>query len=282
MNAVDRFLVDTAVAISPDGHREARREQWHADLRDAAEVGLSPTALAFGAFTTALFHRRGARRTTWGDTMTTTPTPAPSVPHTVRTVPLLIAVAVLAIATVGPWMILQPNYGYESTFDQTVGMTGLWLSLYLVPGAAVAVAVLLLPRTTPRRRRLGAAMIAAAAVGAVVFPYVTPNTGIPVEVLPPLVALAGWLVAVEADRRSWLVMLLPVAAIALLVSGLPYAVVPVRLAPCLSSLPELTVVAAGLIAWPTSSVRRRTRGTATSDEQHRNEEHAVALVDRTV
>jgi hypothetical protein len=282
VTAVDRFLVDTAVAISPPGHREARREQWHADLRDAAEVGLSPTALAVGAFTTALFHRRGARRTTWGDTMTTTPSSAPAVPHMTRTVPLLIAVAVFAITMIGPWLILQPNYGYESTFDRTVGTTGTWLALYLVPGAAVTLAVLLLTGTTPRRRRLGAAMVAAAAVAAVVFVSVPLGTRVPVEVLPPLVALAGWLVAVEADRRSWLVLLLPVAAIALLVSGLPYAVVPVRLAPCLSSLPELAVVAAGLIAWPTSRVRRRTRRASTSVEQHRDEEHAVALVDKTV
>ncbi len=282
MSAVDRFLVDTAVAISPAGHREARREQWHADLRDAAEVGLSPTALAFGAFTTALFHRRGARRATWGDTMTTTPSSAPAVPHTIRTVPLLIAVAVSAITMIGPWLILQPNYGYESTFDQTVGMTGTWLALYLVPGAAVAVAVLLLPGTTPRPRRLGAATVAAAAVAAVVFASVPLGSRVPVEVLPPLVALAGWLVAVEADRRSWLLLLLPVATTALLVSGLPYAVVPVRLAPCLSSLPELTVVAAGLIAWPTSRVRRRTRAASASDEQHRDEEQPAALVDKSV
>jgi hypothetical protein len=84
------------------------------------------------------------------------------------------------------------------------------------------------------------------------------------------------------DRRSWLLLLLPVATTALLVSGLPYAVVPVRLAPCLSSLPELTVVAAGVIAWPTSRVRRRTRGASASDEQHRDEEQPAALVDKTV
>lgn len=214
--------------------------------------------------------------------MTTMPTVAPSVPHTTRTVPLLIAVAVFAITMVGPWLILQPNYGYESTFDRVVGKGGFGLLLYLVPGAAVALAVLLLTRTSPRRRRLGATMVAAAAVGSVVVPYLTPGTGLPVELLFPLIALAGWLVAVEAARWSWVLLLLPVAALALLVSGLPFAVTPVRFAPCLASLPQLAVVAAGSIAWPTSRVRRRTRGVATADEQHRDEEHAVALVDKTV
>ena len=40
MSALSRVLVDTAVAVSPAEHRTVRREQWHADLRDAAELGI--------------------------------------------------------------------------------------------------------------------------------------------------------------------------------------------------------------------------------------------------
>ncbi|PYY40187.1 hypothetical protein [Curtobacterium sp. MCPF17_046] len=275
MTAFSRALVAAAVAISPAEHRPVRREQWQADLRDAADFGLSPTALAFGAFTTALFHRRGVRRTTWGETMTTAPFSKAATPHTIRTVPVLVTVAVLAILMTGPWLILQPNYGYESDLDRTVGVIGFWLLSYLVPGAAVTAAALLLPGSSPGRRRLGAALIAAAAVGAVVTPLVVPDSGWPVSilpaVLPSLLALAGWLVAIEAPRRGWLLLLVPLGVATLIESGALWVVVPIRLQPCIISLLGLAVVVAGLLAWRTARSSRGTRG----------EEHAATLVDRT-
>ncbi|PYY48791.1 hypothetical protein [Curtobacterium sp. MCBD17_023] len=275
MTAFSRALVAAAVAISPAEHRPVRREQWQADLRDAADFGLSPTALAFGAFTTALFHRRGVRRTTWGETMTTAPFSTAATPHTIRTVPVLVTVAVLAILMTGPWLILQPNYGYESDLDRTVGVIGFWLLSYLVPGAAVTAAALLLPGSSPGRRRLGAALIAAAAVGAVVTPLVVPDSGWPVSilpaVLPSLLALAGWLVAIEAPRRGWLLLLVPLGVATLIESGALWVVVPIRLQPCIISLLGLAVVVAGLLAWRTARSSRGTRG----------EEHAATLVDRT-
>ncbi|PZE66452.1 hypothetical protein [Curtobacterium sp. MCBD17_021] len=276
MTALGRALVATAVAISPAEHRLVRREQWQADLRDAADFGLSPTALAFGALTTALFHRRGVRRTTWGETMTTTPFSTAATPHTIRTVPVLVTVAVLAILMTGPWLILQPNYGYESDLDRTVGLVGIWLLSYLVPGAAVTAAALLLSGSGPGRRRLGAALVAAAAAGAVVTPLVVPDSGWPVSILPAvlpfLLALAGWLVAIEAPRRAWLLLLLPLGVATLVESGALWAVVQIRLQPCIVSLPGLSVVVAGFLAWRTARSSRSTRG----------EEHAVTLVDKTV
>ncbi|PZE82113.1 hypothetical protein [Curtobacterium sp. MCBD17_032] len=275
MTALSRALVDTAVAISPAEHRVVRREQWYADLRDAADLGLSPTGLAFGALTTALFHRRGVRRTTWGDTMTTAPFSTAAAPHTIRTVPVLVTVAALAILMTGPWLILQPNYGYESDLDRTVGLVGIWLLSYLVPGAAVTAAALLLPGSGPGRRRLGAALVAAAAVGAVVTPLVLPVSGWPVSILPTvlpfLLALAGWLVATDAPRRAWLFLLLPLGAATLVESGMLWVVVPIRLQPCIVSLPGLSVVVAGLLAW----------GTARSSRPTRDEAHPPALVDKT-
>jgi len=276
VSALSRVLVDTAVAVSPAEHRTVRREQWHADLRDAAEVGLSPTALAFGALTTALFHRRGVRRTSWGHTMTTTPFAAPTAPHTIRTVPLLVTVAVLSVLMAGPWLILQPNSGYESAVDRMIGVGGVWLLLDLVPGAAISAAILLLPGAASRRRRLGAVLVAAAAVGAVVAPFVGPPSGWPVSILPTvaplLVALAGWLVAIDAPGRAWLLVLLPFGAAAVDAAGVLWPLVPARLVPCLLALPALSVVVAGLLAWTTSPLRRRTRG----------EDHAPTLVDKTV
>lgn len=274
MSALSRALVAAAVAVSPAEHRPVRREQWDADLLDATEVGLSPTAVAVGALTTALFHRRGPRRTTWGDAMTTVPSATTSA-HTVRTVPVLVTVAVFAILMVGPWLILQPNYGYESDLDRIIGRAGTGLALDLVPGGTVVAAILLLPGTSASRRRVGATLVAVAAIGSFVEPFTTPSSWWPPTVsvaLPLVLALAGWLVAAEARHAAWLLVLLPIGLAFLVLSGALWPLVPVRFVPCLLALPTLTVVAAGLIAWPTSSLRRRTR----------DQDHAATLVDKTV
>ncbi|NII40345.1 hypothetical protein E9228_000981 [Curtobacterium flaccumfaciens] len=116
----------------------------------------------------------------------------------------------------------------------------------------------------------------AAAVGAVVAPFVGPPSGWPVSILPTvvplLVALAGWLVAVDAPRRAWLLVLLPFGAAAVEAAGVLWPLVPARLVPCLLAVPALTVVAAGLLAWATSPLRRRPGG----------EDRAATLVDKTV
>lgn len=247
MSALDRLLVGAAVAVSPAAHRATRREQWLADVRDAQELDLSPTALAFGALTTALFHRRAGHRSTWGESMTAAPMHVPAPPHTVRTVPVLVAVAVVSLIASGAWLVLQPNYGYASTLDVWLGTVGTWSLVLFVPGAAVALAALAL-RTGALRRRLGASMIVAAAVGAAVQPLLTPPTDLPVGVLPLVLALAGWLVAAHSPRWTWTLLALPVVAFGLEWSGFLFTVVPLRWSPFVVAVPALAVVLAGVIA----------------------------------
>ncbi|MBF4604650.1 hypothetical protein [Curtobacterium sp. VKM Ac-2884] len=269
MSALDRVLVGAAVAVSPAAHRAARREQWLADVRDAHELDLSPTALAFGAFTTALFHRRAGHRSTWGDTMTALPTPVRSAPHTIRTVPVLVALAVVSLLVEGAWLILQPNYGYESASDRVLGITGTWSLVFFVPGAAIALAALTL-RTSARRRRLGASMIVAAAVGGALQPILTPPTSLPIALVPVVLALAGWLVAARAARWTWVLLVLPVAVFALQWAGVLYPLVPVRWSPFLVTLPHLAIVLAGAVASRFST-----------DAPAVVEAHGEALVDKT-
>lgn len=49
-----RALVLLAVALLPAGRRDRCREQWLADLRDCAECGITPGAVAAGALRFAL------------------------------------------------------------------------------------------------------------------------------------------------------------------------------------------------------------------------------------
>lgn len=248
MSAVARRLVDVAIALSPEPHRQVRREQWQADLAGAEELDMSAGALAFGALTTALFHRRSVHRSTWGDTMTVAPTETPSEPHTIRTVPVLVITAILSLLASGVWFILQPNYGYPDALELWIGTAGVWSLLYIVPGAAITLAVLLQRDGDGRTRRIGASMVAAAALGAIVYPYVTPSTGIPVEVIPPTVALAGWLVATRVRGWRWAsIVLLPAVAITLMDSGVVYAILPERLTPFVIAMPSLGAILAGLV-----------------------------------
>ena len=50
----DRPLVLLAVALLPADRRDRCREQWLADLRDCAEGGIAPGAVAVGALRSAL------------------------------------------------------------------------------------------------------------------------------------------------------------------------------------------------------------------------------------
>lgn len=52
-------LLAVCVALTPERLRKVREEQWSADLRDAPDMGISPTSLLFGAAcssVTARFH----------------------------------------------------------------------------------------------------------------------------------------------------------------------------------------------------------------------------------
>lgn len=269
MSALDRLLVDAAVAVSPAAHRTARREQWAADVRDAHELDLSPTALAFGALTTALFHRRAGHRSTWGESMTAPPLDVRPAPHTIRTVPVLVAVALLSLVAAGAWLILQPNSGYESESDRIVGTAGLWTLVFVVPGTAMTLAALAL-RTPIGRRRVGASMLAAATVTGVLAPLTTVTAAFPIPTIPLFLALAGWLVAVRARGWTWSLALLPVLVLALDWSGTLYQFLPLRWSPFIVGMPAMSVIAAGAIASRFST-----------DAPTRVEQHPEALVDKS-
>lgn len=269
MSALDRALLAVAVAVSPAAHRVVRREQWAADVRDAHELDLSPTALAFGALTTALFHRRAGNRSTWGDSMTAAPLDVRTAPHTIRTVPVLVAVAITSLVAAGGWVILQPNSGYASTSDRVIGSVGTWSLVFVVPGLALAMAALVL-QTGAARRRLGASMIAAATATAVVYPFLSGPLTLPLSVLPMLLGLAGWNVAARTLAWTWTLALVPVLVWYLDWSGSLYALVPVRWSPFLIGAPYLALIAVGIVATRFST--DRTTGFVTTGE---------ALVDKS-
>lgn len=247
MSALDRVLVSAAVAISPAAHRETRREQWLADVQGADELDLSPTALAFGAFTTALFHRRADRRTTWGTTMTAAPTGDRPEPHRIRTVPVLVAVAVVSVLASGAWLVLQPNGGYEALADRVLSILGLQVLAVGVPSIAIALAALVLP-TSRRRRRIGASTVLAAGAVAIAAPYSSIALGPTLGFVPVFLALAGWFIAARVPAWTWVFATLPVLYAFLDGSGALYTVVPQRWTPFLVGAPYLVLILAGFLA----------------------------------
>lgn len=213
MSALDRVLVSAAVAVSPAAHRSDRREQWLADVRDARELDLSPTALAFGALTTALFHRRAGHRSTWGNTMTTMPGTVRSTPHTIPTIPVLLALAVVSFlaSSVGLGLLQRYN-GFAGAVDAILVNS---FALTLVPGLAVAASVLLVTGASLRRRGIGAIVVLA--VSALWWSLVTGHVNPPVSPALSLGLIAAawlavWLVVLRRPGWTWSLLLLPVVA----------------------------------------------------------------------
>ena len=58
MNGGGHAAIAVAAALSPRRLREARREQWLADIRDAEGQGLLPSEVVFGALWTTLATKR--------------------------------------------------------------------------------------------------------------------------------------------------------------------------------------------------------------------------------
>lgn len=256
MSALDRALVSAAVAVSPSAHRSVRREQWLADVRDARELDLSPTALAFGALTTALFHRRAGHRSTWGNTMTTMPGSVRSTPHTIPTIPVLIALAVVSfmVGSVGLGLAQRYN-GFAGGVQLALLVT---LALTIVPGLAVGASVLLVTGAPMRRRGTGAVVVAA--VSALWWSLVTGFFNAPVW--PPLSLgviaaawLAVWLVVLRRPGWTWSLLLLPITASVLVFSlangvydtQLAYSV-KAALATAINAVPFLVAVVAAVVA----------------------------------
>ncbi|MFJ4294545.1 hypothetical protein [Curtobacterium sp. NPDC089689] len=230
MSALDRALIAAAVAMTPAAHRDTRREQWSADVQGAAELDLSPTALAFGAFTTAVFHRRADRRTTWGTTMTAVPGSVRRTPHSIPTIPVLLALGVLSYFAGSALLgLLQRYNGFAAAmpvyvFDAAV--------LTVVPGISVCASLLLVTGVRLRRRVLGG--IVALLVGVLWFALATGIVNPPVHAALSLgIVAAGWLAASLVVLRrpgwTWSLLLLPVVA-AILVFPLSNSVYGTQLA----------------------------------------------------
>lgn len=256
MNALDRVLVATAVAISPAAHRATRREQWTADVQGAPEVDLSPTALAFGAFTTALFHRRADRRSTWGTTMTAAPLDVRPEPHRIRTVPVLVAVAVVSLLASGVWLLLQTNSG--SWTERVVGTLVGEALVHVVPGVAIALAILVLQAGAPRRW-IGASTVLAVTVVAVLLPYLPTTAPIPFEfsLLLTLLPLVGWFIATRTPWAAWTFAALPMVLVSAEHTGALWTLLPAQWNPILFGVPYLSLVVAGFVASRFSTDRPR-------------------------
>jgi hypothetical protein len=67
------WWVDRAADLSPTQVRGGRREQWHADVSGATEVGIPRFGLVLGMVLTAAFHRSACPRS--GGSMTPFHTP---------------------------------------------------------------------------------------------------------------------------------------------------------------------------------------------------------------
>ncbi|MDR6573954.1 hypothetical protein J2X60_002609 [Curtobacterium sp. 320] len=278
MNAVNRLLLTAAVALSPATHRADRREQWLADVRDARALDLSPTALAFGALTTALFHRRAGHRSSWGSTMSAAPLSVRRSTHTIPTIPVLLVVAVgsFLAASVGIGLMQRYN-GVGATLPMFALLA---IGLAVVPGLAVATCVLLATGAPLRRRALGAVVVLA--VTAVWLAVVTGLVSLPVSpwLLLGLVAAAWaavWLVVRGRPGWTWSLLLLPVVA-SLLVSPLSNAVWETSAA---YSLKSTLSCALQLVPFLVALVAVGIAGRFSTDAPARFGEHGEALVDRT-
>ncbi|PZF11941.1 hypothetical protein DEJ25_08835 [Curtobacterium sp. MCPF17_011] len=190
--------MDRAADLSPAEVREDRREQWHADVFGATEVGVPPRGLVLGMVLTAAFHR--SARPHPGGSMTALHTP-----HG-RAARLLITAAVLSVVTSS---VLQRTvfFVWTSTQQQRVGGV-LQLALgVIVPVTLVLVA---LSRVAGGRRRWAAAVLAVAGSGSLL---VGAALGGSVWVVCAGVGFAGllaaWFVANQARTRIWWLVAAP-------------------------------------------------------------------------
>jgi hypothetical protein len=212
-------LVDLAVALSPEDHRAVRREQWLADMRDAHELQMSRAALAFGALTTALFHRRAVHRTTWGESMSA-PNGVRTTPHTITTVPVLVAAAFLSM--IGGILLRAVSWHFENGDAQSITFDMALVALLPVPLALVITAVLLLDGVSAVRRIR--ASVALVLLGGLWWAYVSGGFNASLQFIPEAVAgpvmatavLAVWMAARRRSGFVWAFVLVPTIASALL------------------------------------------------------------------
>ena len=214
MSRLDRLLVSAAVAASPHAQREASSGSPTSAM-PANSISRRPR-LAFGALTTALFHRRADRRSTWGNTMTTMPGTVRRAPHTIPTIQVLVTFAVLSFlaGSVGLGLLQRYN-GFAGSIPVAQLVT---LALTIVPGIAIGASVLLVAGVPLRRRAIGAVVVLA--VSALWWSVVTGFFSPPVWPALSLGVIASawlavWLVVLRRPGWTWSLLLLPIAASAL-------------------------------------------------------------------
>jgi hypothetical protein len=242
------LVVEAAVDLSPEGHREVRREQWLADLRDAGELELSPLRLALGALATAVFHRSHHRRSSWEGTALSRIQPTRS---TIGTVPVLAAGIVLSILMSAAFTLAfgGRHGGGSWEWYRFIGIQAVFTAVVPALGVIGIMRALHVPRT---RRLLAAAALLVASVGFGGW-EVWPQLGIgavdysyslePTFWGLPTIGLAAWSWAVGARGWRWAVVTGPVVLWAAL---LPlHSLLPVASLPLYERLPLLFGVVLG-------------------------------------
>lgn len=233
MTDIAHRLLHIAVALSPEPYRQARREQWLADVRDARELQMSPAHVAVGALTTALFHRRLRHRSSWGETLTASTAPTQ---HTVRTGPLVVGVGFVS-ALFGTLLLFMTSRYQGSPEGHLVFMMAVGL-IVVVPTLAAVIVIGLTRQAAPRRRVL-AALVTVAGLALYFWGLLGASPASLWEAVGMGSMMMGWLFLLKRPRSEWLVILMPVAV----AIG---AGVLIRAVPALSTVSTPT---AGLTAW---------------------------------
>jgi hypothetical protein len=204
VSALAQKIVTAAVALSPADLREIRREQWAADLNGAADLHLSRVGIALGALTTALLQGRSANATAGR---------GPEQPYTIRAVPLLIALAFGSMFLGQGVLVLTGRYS-GSDYMQPL-MSVVFALEGLVPALAVAMAILLIPGRSRRRRVIPSAVVFA--IGCAFFLSFAGSHPPPIWVvlgLSSVGVLAMWFVATGSRGRVWALLVVPALVVA--------------------------------------------------------------------
>lgn len=197
------WWVDRAANLSPAPVREVRREQWHADVTGAAEVGIARRSLVLGMLTTAATHRL-TRSVPGGSMSPTTPTGS-------RAARLLLVGAVssvvLSLVLQHVFLLVTSTLVEVRAAETVQAVFGLVLPLALVLVALARV-------TTSAGRWALSAALAVIGVGVVLLgAFAGRLAWTPVAGLGFAALVGAWLVAHQARPRAWVLVAVPMVAL---------------------------------------------------------------------
>lgn len=197
------WWVDRAADLSPAPVREVRREQWHADVTGAAEVGVARRSLVLGMLTTAATHR--LTRSVAGGPM------SPTSPAGSRSARLLLVGAALSVALS---LVFQYAFAHvTSTLVEARAAEAVQAVFGLVLPLALILVALARVTTSPGRWALSAALAVVGTV-AVLAGAVVGGLGWTAGAGLGFAALVGaWLVAHQARPRAWVLTAVPMVAL---------------------------------------------------------------------